>query len=451
MRLMIFLILFSGEICAQEFRQTTSSDLVKTATLGGLIDAFRIEIPAPSGICFDGEAFWVPNYAASKGERALYRIDFRNRQITSLIVSPERWSTGMAWDGANLWVMDGYPLHQVSLIKMSPDGKIVDLIPAVYSCYWAGIAWDGSNLYYGVNTCGVPESRPASMIYKANPINGAILDSIPPPSGNINGLTFDGTSLWYCDANTRKIYKITIDGTVLLSFFAPSFTPSGLTIAKGYLWSVDFSEQMIYQIDIGVAPGVPTGFNGSVERGAVRLTWAANPDSDLVGYRIYRSRTSNFPDSSLLDSLSSSQTSYLDVLSSFDHAYSYYYWVSSVDSSGFESHHSQSVLVDIVADPTIRQTFILYQNYPNPFNPNTRIPFGMPEDSFVKITVNDINGREIRILIDQFLESGFHQIEWNGKGANGQNVSSGVYFCRLTAIGSNTGVNTQVVKLTLTR
>jgi len=75
----------------------------------------------------------------------------------------------------------------------------------------------------------------------------------------------------------------------------------------------------------------------------------------------------------------------------------------------------------------------------------------MPEDSFVKITVNDINGREIRILIDQFLESGFHQIEWNGKGANGQNVSSGVYFCRLTAIGSNTGVNTQVVKLTLTR
>ena len=450
MRLMIFLIFFSGEICAQEFRQTTRPDLV-TATLGGLIDAFRIEIPAPSGICFDGDAFWVPNYAASKGERALYKIDFKSRQIISSISSPERWSTGMAWDGTNLWVMDGYPLNQSSLVRISREGEIVSYIPAVYTCYWAGIAWDGLNLYYGINTCGAPESRPASMIYKASPIDGAILDSIPPPTGNINGLTFDGTNLWYCDAITRRIYKIAGDGTVLLSFFAPSFAPSGLTVAKGYLWSVDFSEQMIYQIDIGVAPSIPTSFSGSVESRAVRLTWAANPDSDLVGYKIYRSRTSNFPDSSPLDSLSSSQTSYLDVLSPFDHAYSYYYWVSSVDSSGFESHHSQSVLADIITDPRIRQSFILYQNYPNPFNPSTRIPFGLPEASFVRIIVNDINGREIRILTDQFLESGFHQAEWNGKDKNGQTVSSGVYFCHVTMTGSTTGVSTQVTKLTLIR
>ena len=72
--------------------------------------------------------------------------------------------------------------------------------------------------------------------------------------------------------------------------------------------------------------------------------------------------------------------------------------------------------------------FILFQNYPNPFNPNTTISFSIPQKSFVKITVYDINGMEIETLINGVKDSGIHYAIWTPK-----NISSGIYYCRFFA------------------
>lgn len=68
----------------------------------------------------------------------------------------------------------------------------------------------------------------------------------------------------------------------------------------------------------------------------------------------------------------------------------------------------------------------LSQNYPNPFNPATRITFGLPEASGVKLTVYDILGREIVKLLDERRDAGTYEINWSGT-----NYSSGIYFYTL--------------------
>ncbi|MDQ7818184.1 MAG: T9SS type A sorting domain-containing protein [Melioribacteraceae bacterium] len=72
--------------------------------------------------------------------------------------------------------------------------------------------------------------------------------------------------------------------------------------------------------------------------------------------------------------------------------------------------------------------FILYQNYPNPFNPATTIKFSLPENAFTKLIVFDILGREVKILVNQNLEAGYHEVEFNAI-----NLPSGIYFYRMQA------------------
>jgi hypothetical protein len=67
----------------------------------------------------------------------------------------------------------------------------------------------------------------------------------------------------------------------------------------------------------------------------------------------------------------------------------------------------------------------LYDNFPNPFNPATKIRFDLPKSSNTKITIYDINGREISQLINGVLKAGYYEISWNAGW-----LSSGVYIYR---------------------
>ncbi len=69
-------------------------------------------------------------------------------------------------------------------------------------------------------------------------------------------------------------------------------------------------------------------------------------------------------------------------------------------------------------------------NYPNPFNPSTEISFELYISSVVKLTIYDITGREIDVLVNGELNPAAHKFTWNGT-----NYSSGVYFYRLETNG----------------
>ena len=73
----------------------------------------------------------------------------------------------------------------------------------------------------------------------------------------------------------------------------------------------------------------------------------------------------------------------------------------------------------------------LHQNYPNPFNPVTTISFTVPEKSMINLSVYNVEGKLVKTLIDESLDPGLKQRQWDGTGLQGAPVSSGVYFYRL--------------------
>ncbi len=76
----------------------------------------------------------------------------------------------------------------------------------------------------------------------------------------------------------------------------------------------------------------------------------------------------------------------------------------------------------------------LLQNYPNPFNAGTKIDF-YTRGGDVRLTVYDLSGAAVRTLVDNSLEAGLHSIVWDGTDDEGHEISSGVYFYRLSDSG----------------
>jgi len=86
----------------------------------------------------------------------------------------------------------------------------------------------------------------------------------------------------------------------------------------------------------------------------------------------------------------------------------------------------------------------LHTNYPNPFNPTTSISFDVKERGVVSIDIFNVKGQKVRTLLNGVLDSGRHNIVWNGEDENQRNVGSGVYFYRM-----QTGEFTAIRKMLL--
>jgi hypothetical protein len=94
----------------------------------------------------------------------------------------------------------------------------------------------------------------------------------------------------------------------------------------------------------------------------------------------------------------------------------------------------------------IPATFAVHQNYPNPFNPETEVMFDLREPCQVNIVVYDMLGREISSLLNGIKEVGYHSVRWNAS-----NVSSGVYFCKVTIVDGEGEYFSRIVKMLLVK
>jgi hypothetical protein len=95
----------------------------------------------------------------------------------------------------------------------------------------------------------------------------------------------------------------------------------------------------------------------------------------------------------------------------------------------------------VVYNPEQVSDYKLYNNYPNPFNPSTKIKFDIPEISDVKLSVYNMQGKELSVLVNERLKPGSYKTTFNGS-----NFSSGTYYCVL-----KTGNYTNTIKLILVK
>ncbi len=76
-------------------------------------------------------------------------------------------------------------------------------------------------------------------------------------------------------------------------------------------------------------------------------------------------------------------------------------------------------------------SYFSLRNYPNPFNLSTTISYQLPVNADVTLKVYNILGQEVQMLVNENQNAGSYSAIWDGKNNSGQQMGSGVYFCRL--------------------
>jgi hypothetical protein len=271
--------------------------------------------------------------------------------------------------------------------------------------------------------------------YKVDLWSGAILDSFAldiPAENDGRGCAWDGTHLWYSEWDFDKIYKLdAATGSKVAEYSSPGSGPQALAYGGGYLWHTDEYSEGVKKIDPAT--------------GTVVATVPAPPGNGwYVGLAYNRGYL--FLLSPSTDSLFAIRSSDGVVVGRMR----YLHGVTSASGSApgdmgcddFNLYIKSDYLYKIpisslinvnpitLLEETIQRVaeFRLFQNYPNPFNPSTLIQYAVPHRSHVTLSVFNVMGQRVTVLVDGLVDSGYHQVQFDGRG-----LASGVYFYRLQA------------------
>jgi hypothetical protein len=170
---------------------------------------------------------------------------------------------------------------------------------------------------------------------------------------------------------------------------------------------------------ISAVPKYPT-------RGDVfTLTWNKAKDADQ--YLIYLSKVQTFA--------SDLRTGYpkdtVFTFSSLTKEQQYYWRVqgSNIVGSGPWSdvwNFTAAIPAGVKEEKGLPAEYSISQNFPNPFNPSTTIKFALPRAALTKITIYDLLGREIEIIVNKEMEAGYHKVNFDAGY-----LQSGVYFYKI--------------------
>jgi hypothetical protein len=106
--------------------------------------------------------------------------------------------------------------------------------------------------------------------------------------------------------------------------------------------------------------------------------------------------------------------------------------ISGTEPGGVRNHVRtyQLVVSPLVGisgnENTTPAKYSLEQNYPNPFNPVTKINYSLEKAGFVKLTVFDVTGREVKTLVNGNMNTGSYSVDFDAA-----NLNSGLYFYKL--------------------
>jgi hypothetical protein len=113
-----------------------------------------------------------------------------------------------------------------------------------------------------------------------------------------------------------------------------------------------------------------------------------------------------------------------------------HYRLKQIDLDG-KYEYSNVVSIKI----NLPDKYSLNQNYPNPFNPSTTITYNLPVDADVQLKIYDVLGREVSILVNEFQKAGTYNIPFKA-----EELSSGIYFCRMNSGSFNSSVKMILIK-----
>jgi fibronectin type 3 domain-containing protein len=188
------------------------------------------------------------------------------------------------------------------------------------------------------------------------------------------------------------------------------------------------------------APCTPENFAAEAGDGEVTLTWDDCPETDIDVYHLYRALEIGVI-MEHLNGVAGHVTTYVDT--SVTNGQIYYYKIAASDEannlsdlSDYVSATPEAVILgtdDTDYEQALPENFSLEQNYPNPFNPTTTINYTLPEATEVTIVVYDMMGREVKTLVSEHKDAGYHSITWDATNDRGNRLSGGIYLYSIHA------------------
>jgi hypothetical protein len=248
------------------------------------------------------------------------------------------------------------------------------------------------------------------------------------PSGTVSvSVTYDGgittTPLYSHVDATGNVGPTIISGT----FITPA-TGSQTTQIEIKFAGNSYNNDNIYWDNLVLEYVVPvelTFFSAIVKNENVELNWSTSTETNNQGFEILRSNQSK--------NIEWQQIGYVAGFGTTTEPKSYSFIDSKIESGNYSYKLKQIDLdgtvtfseeVNVVVEIPI--TYNLEQNYPNPFNPSTTIKYSIKEDGFVKLSVYNLLGEEVTMLVNSEQKAGRYEVNFDGS-----KLSSGVYMYRI--------------------
>jgi hypothetical protein len=222
-----------------------------------------------------------------------------------------------------------------------------------------------------------------------------------------------------------------------------SYTFNNLPLGSHYyftIYSYNGTDTLInYKIDgkqrtdasTEVTPVELVSFTASINQDNISLNWKTATELNNSGFNIERGFDKNSVGNIIFDkigfvkgagnSTSPNDYSFTDKL---NNSGTYYYRLKQIDNNGTFKYNSP---VEVNFKPLVKG-YYLEQNYPNPFNPGTTIAYSLPEASFVKLSVLNTLGQQVKIVEYIYKNAGNYKVTLNASDLN-----SGIYFYKIEA------------------
>lgn len=191
----------------------------------------------------------------------------------------------------------------------------------------------------------------------------------------------------------------------------------------------------------GTVPVELVSFNAAVSGKGVSLKWTTATETNNSGFEVERSSDNkSFQKIGFVGGHgTTSEKSSYSFADANAKAGKNYYRLKQIDFDGTFAY-SNSVMIDV----NLIKSYQLAQNFPNPFNPSTTISFALPVDAKITVKIFNILGKEVANVVNDKLAAG----EYN-YSVNMSNLTSGVYFYNIKAVGIDGSAFNSTKKMTL--
>lgn len=226
---------------------------------------------------------------------------------------------------------------------------------------------------------------------------------------------------------------------------AYAFTPPTITVPN-----ITSNQSIFFQEYDETLPVEMSSFTATTSAaGFVALRWTTESETDMLGYRVYRSETEQVAEAIMITPvlIGATNTSSQAIYQHEDHEVeintTYYYWLEGVDFNVSQFYGPVSVTVTGQDTPDIPIQNLLGNSYPNPFKDGTSFTVDIKTGDHGTVGIYNSIGQKVKAFE---IGEGSREIFWDGCDQYGNRCASGVYLYKLSTQSQNVTKKMLIVK-----